>query len=323
MVGSSEISASELHTAMDLEWRLPVRRVDGTEHAVAVRPSTSIGLLRARVPPAAAAAGTAAGGDGGGGRTRTRLLFGGRELGCCDDALTLADVGVTPKDFIVAVTIRSKKRSRAVSPAVSPQQQQQQQQSPTAGGWHDHGTSCRCDQCLRVLSNGNDGPGSGERVHSSSGGSSAATAMSTPARDAATSDAAVPGLSLSLSVEDQEAIAPAPPPPRPPGQAAIRQTTLHVSRRPVMLLWASAVAFRLGYPRDEALSLAGAVATIFAQFKAKRLGIRCAPAQTPSRPRARPCTQISASSSVRGGGCRCGGCRARAVAHRLAAAPDV
>jgi hypothetical protein len=249
MVGSSEISASELHTAMDLEWRLPVRRVDGTEHTVAVRPSTSIGLLRARVPPAAAAAaaGTAAGGDGGGGRTRTRLLFGGRELGCGDDALTLADVGVTPKDFIVAVTIRSKKRSRAVSPAVSPQQQQQkQQQSLATSGWHDHGTSCRCNQCLRVLSNGNDGPGSGERAHSSSGGSSAATAMSTPARDAATSDAAVPGLSLSLSVEDQDAVAPAPPPPRPPGQAAIRQTTLHVSRRPVMLLWASAVAFRGG-----------------------------------------------------------------------------
>lgn len=46
-----------------------------------------------------------------------------------------------------------------------------------------------------------------------------------------------------------------------------------VNRAPVLTLWAAVVAERLGHKRDEALTLAKAVAGLTASSKAKRLGI--------------------------------------------------
>ena len=51
-------------------------------------------------------------------------------------------------------------------------------------------------------------------------------------------------------------------------------TTIEINRAPVMTLWAAVVAERLGYARDEALTLGRAVAGMNAQAKALRLGIR-------------------------------------------------
>src|SRR3954451_6299929 len=48
---------------------------------------------------------------------------------------------------------------------------------------------------------------------------------------------------------------------------------IRVNRAPVLTLWASVVAERLGHPHDTALSLANAVAGTAARAKAKRLGI--------------------------------------------------
>lgn len=48
---------------------------------------------------------------------------------------------------------------------------------------------------------------------------------------------------------------------------------LLVNRAPVLTLWASTVAERLGYDRNEALSLGKAVAGLTAQSKGRRLGI--------------------------------------------------
>ena len=50
-------------------------------------------------------------------------------------------------------------------------------------------------------------------------------------------------------------------------------TTVQVNRAPVLTLWATVVAERLGHPRDEALSLGRAVAGLNAQSKGRRLGI--------------------------------------------------
>src|SRR5262245_2412056 len=50
--------------------------------------------------------------------------------------------------------------------------------------------------------------------------------------------------------------------------------TIEINRAPVMTLWAAVVAERLGYARDEALTLGRAVAGMNAQSKAVRLGIR-------------------------------------------------
>ena len=62
-------------------------------------------------------------------------------------------------------------------------------------------------------------------------------------------------------------------------------TTIHINRAPVMTLWAAVVAERLGYARDEALTLGRAVAGMNAQAKALRLGIRepSEPGQKPKR----------------------------------------
>jgi hypothetical protein len=46
-----------------------------------------------------------------------------------------------------------------------------------------------------------------------------------------------------------------------------------INRAPVLALWATAVAERLGFDRDEALSLGKAVAGLTAQSKGRRLGI--------------------------------------------------
>ena len=50
-------------------------------------------------------------------------------------------------------------------------------------------------------------------------------------------------------------------------------TTVQVNRAPVLTLWATVVAERLGHPREEALSLGRAVAGLNAQSKGRRLGI--------------------------------------------------
>lgn len=49
--------------------------------------------------------------------------------------------------------------------------------------------------------------------------------------------------------------------------------TVLVNRAPVLTLWAAVVAERLGYDRDEALSLGKAVSGLTAQSKGRRLGI--------------------------------------------------
>jgi hypothetical protein len=48
---------------------------------------------------------------------------------------------------------------------------------------------------------------------------------------------------------------------------------IKINRAPVMTLWAKVVSEQLGYKRDEALSLAKAVAGLNAQSKGRRLGI--------------------------------------------------
>lgn len=59
-----------------------------------------------------------------------------------------------------------------------------------------------------------------------------------------------------------------------------------VNRAPVLTLWASVVAERLGFDRDEALTLGKAVAGLTAQSKGRRLGIY-KPGKAPGRRRAR------------------------------------
>jgi len=50
-------------------------------------------------------------------------------------------------------------------------------------------------------------------------------------------------------------------------------TTISINRAPVLTLWAAVVAERLGFDRDEALTLGRAVAGLNAQSKGRRLGI--------------------------------------------------
>ena len=49
--------------------------------------------------------------------------------------------------------------------------------------------------------------------------------------------------------------------------------TVTINRAPVLTLWAAVVAERLGFERDEALTLGKAVAGLTAQSKGQRLGI--------------------------------------------------
>src|SRR5260370_13511617 len=51
------------------------------------------------------------------------------------------------------------------------------------------------------------------------------------------------------------------------------ERTILINRAPVLTLWATTVAERLGFDRDEALSLGKAVAGLTAQSKGRRLGI--------------------------------------------------
>src|SRR3954469_23202855 len=48
---------------------------------------------------------------------------------------------------------------------------------------------------------------------------------------------------------------------------------ISVNRAPVLTLWGAVVAERLGFSRDEGLSLGSAVAVLNAQAQGKRLGI--------------------------------------------------
>lgn len=50
-------------------------------------------------------------------------------------------------------------------------------------------------------------------------------------------------------------------------------TTISINRAQVLTLWAAVVAERLGFDRDEALSLGRAVAGLNAQSKGRRLGV--------------------------------------------------
>ena len=49
--------------------------------------------------------------------------------------------------------------------------------------------------------------------------------------------------------------------------------TISINRAPVLTLWAAVVAERLGFQRDEALSLGKALAGLNVQSKGQRLGI--------------------------------------------------
>ena len=51
------------------------------------------------------------------------------------------------------------------------------------------------------------------------------------------------------------------------------ERNIQINRAPVLTLWATTVAERLGYDHDEALSLGKAVAGLTAQSKGRRLGI--------------------------------------------------
>jgi hypothetical protein len=53
----------------------------------------------------------------------------------------------------------------------------------------------------------------------------------------------------------------------------VPDTAILVNRAPALTLWAAVVAERLGYGREEALSLGRAVAGLNAQSKGRRLGI--------------------------------------------------
>jgi len=57
------------------------------------------------------------------------------------------------------------------------------------------------------------------------------------------------------------------------GLMAMTERTILINRAPVLTLWATIVAERLGFDRDEALSLGKAVAGLTAQSKGRRLGI--------------------------------------------------
>jgi hypothetical protein len=61
-------------------------------------------------------------------------------------------------------------------------------------------------------------------------------------------------------------------------------TTLRINRAPVLTLWASVVAERLGWPHETALTLGEAVAGMTAHVKDIRLGIYALPADRPHEP---------------------------------------
>jgi hypothetical protein len=62
------------------------------------------------------------------------------------------------------------------------------------------------------------------------------------------------------------------------------EQNVKINRAPVLTLWAAVVAERLGYDRDEALTLGKAVAGLNAQSKGRRLGIFEEPAEPEKKP---------------------------------------
>jgi hypothetical protein len=76
------------------------------------------------------------------------------------------------------------------------------------------------------------------------------------------------------------------------------EQTILVNRAPVLTLWASVVAERLGYSREEALSLGKAAAGLYAQLKGRQLGLlqpQRKPAQaSASKPSERPIVELLA-----------------------------
>lgn len=64
---------------------------------------------------------------------------------------------------------------------------------------------------------------------------------------------------------------------------------IQINRAPVLTLWAAVVAERLGYNREEALTLGKAVAGLNAQSKGRRLGIYKPAEKQPTRkPKSKP-----------------------------------
>jgi len=61
--------------------------------------------------------------------------------------------------------------------------------------------------------------------------------------------------------------------------------TITINRAPVLTLWATVVAERLGFDADEALTLGKALAGLNAQSKGRALGIFKPPAQEKGKPR--------------------------------------
>ena len=62
---------------------------------------------------------------------------------------------------------------------------------------------------------------------------------------------------------------------------------IRINRAPVLTLWAAVVAERLGFDRDEALSLGRAVAGLNAQSKGRRLGVFKPHEEKPEKARGR------------------------------------
>lgn len=62
--------------------------------------------------------------------------------------------------------------------------------------------------------------------------------------------------------------------------------TVLVNRAPVLTLWGAVVAERLGYDRDEALTLGKALAGLNAASKGRRLGLYKPAAESETKPRA-------------------------------------
>jgi len=73
-----------------------------------------------------------------------------------------------------------------------------------------------------------------------------------------------------------------------PKQNTPNNLSIMINRAPVLTLWAATVAERLGFARDEALSLGKAVAGLTAQSKGRRLGIYKAAPQEIKKARGRP-----------------------------------
>ena len=83
----------------------------------------------------------------------------------------------------------------------------------------------------------------------------------------------------------------------------MKGNSIQINRAPVLTLWASVVAERLAFSRDESLSLGKALAGLNAQSKGRRLGIfKPAPkelTQVRKRERVVEATNVNASSGRR------------------------